>query len=200
MSFLPVIALTAAALAVMGFEVVIADKCLYSVLGVNPDASQAQLDKAFRKLSLKYHSDDNQFPDPDPRFDEITRAYTILSTPAQRKKYDKDPNSFHAQTPEEEATDMIYSSDHKQDDEEDEEEDDYDSHMTESITDGFKTSKQEKKVSASSFTYSHTTQKDGEEPITHSVSGGFHSGQDCKTITEKKGDTISTRTSCTATG
>ena len=62
---------------------------LYAVLGVSLDASTADIKKAYRRLTIEYHPDQNQGnPSAQARFNEITRANEILSDPTKRMLYD----------------------------------------------------------------------------------------------------------------
>lgn len=71
---------------------------LYEVLGVSRDASDAEIKKAYRLLSKKYHPDINKEPDADEKFKEVASAYEVLSDPQKRAAYDQyghaanDPN------------------------------------------------------------------------------------------------------------
>ncbi|KAI3895293.1 hypothetical protein MKW92_010409 [Papaver armeniacum] len=60
----------------------------YKVLGVERDANQRQIQKAFHKLSLKYHPDKNKNKGAQEKFAEINNAYEILSDEEKRKNYD----------------------------------------------------------------------------------------------------------------
>ncbi|KVI11485.1 dnaJ protein ERDJ3A isoform X1 [Cynara cardunculus var. scolymus] len=60
----------------------------YKVLGVEKDASQRQIQKAFHKLSLQYHPDKNKNKGAQEKFAEINNAYDILSDEEKRKNYD----------------------------------------------------------------------------------------------------------------
>lgn len=61
----------------------------YDLLGVKKNASDREIKKAFRKLSLQYHPDKNKDPNAEDTFREIAEAYTILSDPEKRKRFDQ---------------------------------------------------------------------------------------------------------------
>ncbi|MCI5901585.1 MAG: molecular chaperone DnaJ [Blautia sp.] len=62
----------------------------YEVLGVDKNADDAALKKAYRKLAKKYHPDVNPGDtDAEAKFKEATEAYTILSDPDKRRQYDQ---------------------------------------------------------------------------------------------------------------
>ena len=62
----------------------------YELLGVEKNATKAEIQKAFNKLSLKYHPDDNKDnPKKDKEmFIQIAKAYEILSNQEKRAEYD----------------------------------------------------------------------------------------------------------------
>ena len=61
----------------------------YDVLGVERNASEEEIKKAFRKLALEYHPDRNKNDDAADKFKEINEAYQILSDPKKRSSYDR---------------------------------------------------------------------------------------------------------------
>ncbi|KAK3281271.1 hypothetical protein CYMTET_10925 [Cymbomonas tetramitiformis] len=62
---------------------------LYAILEVPKDISQDDLKKIYRKLALKWHPDKNPGnAEAQMKFQEIGKAYAILSDPAKRKYYD----------------------------------------------------------------------------------------------------------------
>ena len=75
------------------------DKDYYAVLGVSRDASETEIKKAFRRLSLQYHPDKNigNEQESTEKFKEIAEAYTVLSDPKQRRQYDNPHKAFHFQ-------------------------------------------------------------------------------------------------------
>ena len=77
----------------------------YEVLGVDKNADDATIKKAFRKLAKKYHPDANPGDkEAEARFKECNEAYAVLSDPEKRKAYDTyghaafDPNSAAGQS------------------------------------------------------------------------------------------------------
>ena len=67
-----------------------ADKDLYSILGVSNDASTDELKKAYRKLAMKYHPDQNKDnPEAEEKFKEVSHAYDILKDEQRRAAYDR---------------------------------------------------------------------------------------------------------------
>lgn len=63
---------------------------LYEVLGVDRNADEATLKKAYRKLAKKYHPDVNPGDkEAEQKFKEATNAYAILSDPEKRRQYDQ---------------------------------------------------------------------------------------------------------------
>jgi molecular chaperone DnaJ len=62
----------------------------YEVLGVNRDASEDDLKKAYRKLAMKFHPDRNpDNPKAEEQFKEAKEAYEILSDKQKRTAYDQ---------------------------------------------------------------------------------------------------------------
>ena len=65
-------------------------KDYYKILGIDRNASQTDIKKAFRKLARKYHPDVNpQDKTAGQKFSEISEANEVLSDPEKRKKYDQ---------------------------------------------------------------------------------------------------------------
>lgn len=65
-------------------------KSLYSILGVTKSASDAEIQKAYRKLAKQYHPDVNPGDrKAEERFKQISAAYEILSDKDKRARYDR---------------------------------------------------------------------------------------------------------------
>ena len=62
----------------------------YEVLGVDKNASEAEIKRAYRKVAKKYHPDMNPGDkEAEEKFKEAAEAYEVLSAPEKKSKYDK---------------------------------------------------------------------------------------------------------------
>jgi len=66
-----------------------AKKDYYETLGVDKNASDAEIKSAYRKLAKKYHPDVNKEASAAEKFKEIGEAYSILGDENKRKTYDQ---------------------------------------------------------------------------------------------------------------
>ncbi len=64
-------------------------KDYYRTLGVERDATQDAIKKAYRRLARKYHPDVSQEPQAEQRFKEANEAYEVLKDPQKRAAYDQ---------------------------------------------------------------------------------------------------------------
>src|SRR5579872_4452463 len=65
-------------------------KDYYKILGVDKNADQKEIQKAFRKLARKHHPDVNPGDKAsEDQFKEINEANEVLSDPEKRKEYDQ---------------------------------------------------------------------------------------------------------------
>ena len=66
-------------------------RCCYEILGVERDASDAEIKKSYRRLALKWHPDKNTDNSEESTrvFTEIQQAYEVLIDPQERAWYDK---------------------------------------------------------------------------------------------------------------
>lgn len=64
-------------------------KDYYKILGVERDASEADIKKAYRRLARKYHPDVSKEKDAEQRFKEIGEAYEVLKDSQKRQSYDQ---------------------------------------------------------------------------------------------------------------
>ena len=62
----------------------------YEVLGIDKNASESEIKRAYRKLAMKYHPDKTKNNKEDEeKFKEASEAYEVLSDPEKRKRYDQ---------------------------------------------------------------------------------------------------------------
>ncbi len=62
----------------------------YEVLSVVRTSTKVEIDRAYRKLAIKYHPDSNRDdPDATTKFKEVSEAYEVLSDPDKRARYDQ---------------------------------------------------------------------------------------------------------------
>lgn len=64
-------------------------KDYYDILGVNKNASEAEMKSAYRKLARQHHPDVDKSPGAAEKFKEISEAYQVLSDREKRKAYDQ---------------------------------------------------------------------------------------------------------------
>ncbi len=61
----------------------------YEVLGVDKNASDAEIKSAFRRLAKQYHPDVSKEPNAEEKFKEAQEAYAVLSDSEKRRQYDQ---------------------------------------------------------------------------------------------------------------
>ena len=62
----------------------------YEVLGVNKNATEDEIKKAYRKIAIKYHPDRNPGnKEAEEKFKEAAEAYDVLHDPQKRQQYDQ---------------------------------------------------------------------------------------------------------------
>lgn len=71
-------------------------KDYYKILGLERDADQTEIKRAYRKLARKYHPDVSQEDEAEERFKEVSEAYEVLKDPEKRAAYDQLGSGYHA--------------------------------------------------------------------------------------------------------
>ncbi|EEB07475.1 DNAJ domain-containing protein Cwf23 [Schizosaccharomyces japonicus yFS275] len=80
---------------------------VYEILGIQEDAEEKDIHRAWRKTSLKYHPDKNpNDPTAIEKFHKLQVAYNLLIDPATRREYDTERLARQAQKRREEAFDL----------------------------------------------------------------------------------------------
>ncbi len=64
-------------------------KDYYATLGVKKDATQEEIQKAYKKLARKFHPDVNKDPAAEAKFKDIGEANEVLKDPEKRARYDQ---------------------------------------------------------------------------------------------------------------
>ena len=64
-------------------------KDYYDIMGVNRDATQDEIKRAYRRLARKYHPDVSEESDTEEQFKEVGEAYEVLKDPEKRAAYDQ---------------------------------------------------------------------------------------------------------------
>jgi DnaJ-class molecular chaperone len=71
-------------------------KNYYEILEINDDATQEDIKKSYRKLSLLHHPDKNgNSIDSINKIQDINEAYEILSNPEKKMMYDNNNNELN---------------------------------------------------------------------------------------------------------
>lgn len=66
-----------------------AQRDYYDVLGVSRNASEDEINKAYRRLAKKYHPDLNHAPGAEEKYKEVNEAYEVLHDKQKRAQYDQ---------------------------------------------------------------------------------------------------------------
>ena len=75
----------------------------YQILGINRNATAAEIKKAYRKLALKYHPDRNSESEQSKKvaqrkFQDVSDAYSVLSDPKKKEMFDQGIDPLNPET------------------------------------------------------------------------------------------------------
>lgn len=73
-------------------------KSYYEILGISNNADAVTIKKAYRELVKKYHPDIYKGEDRDTKFQEIQKAYDVLSDTTKRARYDQSSHQDYEQS------------------------------------------------------------------------------------------------------
>ena len=59
----------------------------YDTLQISKEATESEIKRAYRSLSLQWHPDRNPAPEAQAKFQEINEAYEVLKDPVKRERY-----------------------------------------------------------------------------------------------------------------
>jgi DnaJ family protein B protein 12 len=63
-------------------------KDYYQILGIEKDAAEIEIKRAYKKLALQFHPDKNNAPGAADAFKMIGNAFAVLSDPQKKRQYD----------------------------------------------------------------------------------------------------------------
>lgn len=71
-------------------------KDYYKIIGVDKNATQNEIKRAYRKLARKFHPDVSKEADAEEKFKEVGEAYEVLKDPEKRAAYDQLGSNWQA--------------------------------------------------------------------------------------------------------
>jgi DnaJ-class molecular chaperone len=65
----------------------------YEILGLNRDATDSAIKRAYKELCFKTHPDRNSSPDASTKMQQLNEAYETLKDPQKKRQYDMGPQN-----------------------------------------------------------------------------------------------------------